>query len=186
MPAVLWKQLETDGHDTCRFKKTATGWSLDGTAVFDHEGHAAALNYTLLCDSDWTSRQAHVKGWVGQTDIDVLIERTDNGHWHINGTNDPNLDDLKDIDLGFTPATNTNAIRRLNLSNGKEAQSTAIWLDTADWTVKMLPQTYRRIDDQNYAYTSPLHDYQATLRVDDFGIVRDYPALWMAIDPKAG
>jgi len=39
------------------------------------------------------------------------------------------VDALRDIDLGFTPATNMNAIKRLQLPIGEHAEFTAVWLD---------------------------------------------------------
>lgn len=94
---------------------------------------------------------------------------------------DAALNGLPDIDLAFTPASNTNAIRRLSLSDGETADSAAVWLDTADWTIKPLPQTYRRMHAGAYHYTSPLHGYSAVLTVEGFGIVTDYPGLWAAV-----
>ena len=78
-----------------------------------------------------------------------------------------------DIDLGFTPASNTNAIRRLNLSRDEAADTIAVWLDTGDWTVKSLRQSYRRGNGDTFDYISPQHDYRATLIVDDV-FVPDY------------
>ena len=87
---------------------------------------------------------------------------------------------LLDVDLGFTPASNTNAIRRLDLRIGASAETTALWLDTDDWTLKPLHQIYTRTGPNRYDYASPQHDYRATLVTDDFGAVLTYPALWQA------
>jgi hypothetical protein len=56
---------------------------------------------------------------------------------------------LLDVDLGFTPASNTNAIRRLDLGIGETTETIAVWLDTADWTVKPLTQSYERLSPPN-------------------------------------
>ncbi len=140
MHIVLWRRLDHDGHDACRFFETADGWTIDGSAVFEHEGRAASLSYRLLCDRGWASRSAHVRGWIGGHRFDLEVERDDDDAWRINGEIAPGLAGLKDLDLGFTPASNTNAIRRLDLSEGAEADSVAVWLDADDWTVKRLPQ----------------------------------------------
>ena len=104
------------------------------------------------------------------------------GRWSVNGGDDNALAGLEDIDLGFTPASNTNAIRRLNLAEGEEAESVAVWLDTEDWNVKPLRQSYCRVGGSAYDYKSPMHDYRATLLVDDFGAVREYPGLWVMLN----
>lgn len=179
---VLWKRQGLEGHDACRFAETREGWTIEGMAVFEHDGGAAALTYSLLCDKQWSSQMATVRGWVGESEIELLIERASNGDWSINGRNDRALTGLEDIDLGFTPASNTNAIRRLSLTEGEEAKLVAVWLDAEDWKVKPLRQSLRRIGGNAYDYESPMHDYRATLLVDDFGAVQDYPGLWVALD----
>ena len=123
---------------------------------------------------------ATVDGWVGAKKIGLSIERKNNA-WFINKSLREDLAGLEDIDLGLTLASNTNAIRRLNLSDECNSRSTAVGLDTEDWTVKPLRQTYNRIGKNAYDYSSPLHDDRATLRVNDFGIVTEYPGLWMMI-----
>jgi hypothetical protein len=184
MHTTFWKRLGLEGHDACRFAETDDGWAIEGTAVFDHNGDAAALTYKLLCDKQWRSRRASVSGWVGANDIELLIEQAGHGGWSVNGRNDDALSGLEDIDLGFTPASNTNAIRRLNLSEGEAAESEAVWLDTDDWSVKPLRQSYRRVGGNAYDYESPMHDYRATLLVDDFGVVQDYPGLWVMLETE--
>ncbi|WP_322864773.1 putative glycolipid-binding domain-containing protein (plasmid) [Aquicoccus sp. G2-2] len=179
MHTILWKRLDQEGHDACRFAKTAGGWTIEGAAVFEHDGNPANLAYRLVCDQQWTSLEASVSGWIGRSNIRINIERADDDGWCVNGKKNKALAGLKDIDVGFTPASNTNAIRRLNLSESDEAKSVAVWLDTADWTIKPLPQTYRRVHGHAYEYTSPQHDYRATLLVDGFGAVTDYPGLWV-------
>ena len=86
---------------------------------------------------------------------------------------------LSDVDLGFTPASNTNAIRRMDLHEGFGADCVAVWFDTEDWTVKRLLQNYHRTGPQTYAYASPRHDYRATLVTDGFAAITDYPGLWV-------
>lgn len=178
MHIVFWKRLDQDGHDACRISETPDGWVIQGAAVFAEGGQAAHLTYRLVCDRSWASVTAAVTGWIGETDVRLQIDRDGDGGWRINGRSDPALAGLKDIDLGFTPASNTNAIRRLNLSMGEAAESVAVWLDTEDWSVKPLRQSYRRTQDKAYDYASPQHGYRATLEVDDFGAVTDYPGLW--------
>ena len=180
MHTVLWKRLDQEGHDACRFVKTVAGCTIEGTAVFEHIGQAVNLAYCLVCDGQWASLQASVVGWIGKTEFRMDIERDDDG-WCINGKKNNALTGLEDIDLGFTPASNTNAIRRLNLSTGDKVETVAVWLDTGDWTVKPLRQSYRRTQNCAFDYASPQHDYRATLVVDDFGAVTEYPELWVML-----
>ena len=179
MHTVLWNSLDREGHDACRISKASSGWHVEGSAVFSHhDNDVASLSYRLECDDAWQSCAALVKGWVGSRNMEVSIARQANGHWLINGLHDASLDGLADIDLGFTPASNTNALRRLNLKEMQAGTSVAVWLDTEDWCVKSLHQEYVRTGRNMYDYASPRHGYRATLEVTDFGIVVEYPGLW--------
>ena len=60
-------------------------------------------------------------------------------------------------------------------------ETTALWLDTGDWTVKPLRQIYHRLTVDRYAYVSPDHEDQTELLIDSFGIVTEYPTLWRAV-----
>lgn len=144
------------------------------------QGERANLSYQLLCDSFWKAERADVRGWINGRDWRLQVERRSDGLWMADGLPLDLGEGLVDIDLGFTPATNTNAIRRLALDVGQKAQTTALWLDTSDWTLKPLPQTYERVSTASFAYASPQHGYYATLQTNAFGIVLDYPGLWRA------
>jgi uncharacterized protein len=181
VPTFLWKRLDQAGHDACRFTRIRDGWTIEGAAVFDHVGRAANLAYRLVCDSQWRSLGSSVNGWIGDRNIQIDITRS-NDSWCINGVQNDALSGLNDIDLGFTPASNTIAIRRLNLLEGDEAKSVAVWLDKEDWFIKPLHQTYRRIQKYEFSYVSPQHDYSATLMVDGFGAVIHYPELWVMLN----
>lgn len=164
--------------DACRFQLGFDGWTISGTAIFLTDGSAAKLTYKVACRSDWSTRTATVCGWLGEKNISISLDRSGAGDWQLNGAPINGVSHLVDVDLGFTPATNTNAIRRLNVQPGQEVETTALWLDTSDWMVKPLRQTYRRKSPNVFAYSSPEHQYFADITTDAFGVVVDYPGLW--------
>ena len=173
MHIVLWHRLDQPGHDACRFRERPEGWMIEGNAVFEQAGRPASLAYRLCCCKDWRTRRASVSGWIGHDALDLTIERHGAQDWRVNGTPAPAMAGLDDIDLGFTPATNTSALRRLDLREGAGATCVALWLDTEDWTVKRLTQSYRRTGPRTFAYASPKHGYRANLETDDFGAVTE-------------
>ena len=85
------------------------------------------------------------------------------------------------MDFALTPATNTLAIRRLNLRSGETARLTALWITSPDLEVKPLEQQYERIDAVTYRYISLISGFEALLTVDDAGIVVDYPGVWRQV-----
>lgn len=73
------------------------------------------------------------------------------GIWTVDGVEIDGVRGLLGIDLGFKPATNTDAIRRLGHAIGEEVETTAVWLDVDEWCFKPLRQVYRRLTDREYA-----------------------------------
>jgi uncharacterized protein len=178
---VLLRRLDADGMDVCFLDSFSDGYAISGTAVFHADGGPTKLDYRVSCDKDWRSRSTKVRGWIGTDVRSWEVVQSSKGSWTVNGQRTALLDGLMDVDLGFTPATNTNVLNRLRLQIGAAVETTAVWLDPDDWSFKPLTQTYRRLSDTAYAYTSPVHDYTAELVVDHAGLIQSYPGLWRAV-----
>ena len=178
----LWQRLDTPGHDACAIAEDGGGHVIDGMAVFRDTDGIARLRYRVDCDAEWLTRRAWIDGWVGARRIDLQIARTEESQWTLNGELVAIVDGLRDVDLGFTPATNVLPIRRLRLDIGEEASAPAAWIDTADWRLKRLEQIYRRTSASTFDYRAPDQRYEGQLSVDDAGVVAHYPGLWEQVD----
>lgn len=176
---IRWTRLDRPGTDVCRMFRDEDGWMLDGRAESRGNPGAYALDYQIRCDAAWKTRRAEVEGQVEMRPFRFLLERAGDGDWCLDGRPGPHLEGGHDIDLGFTPATNTVAIRRLSLSPGSEAPSVAVWLDETDWQAKCLRQGYARLSETGYRYISPDNGFEAFLAVNAAGFVLDYPGLWL-------
>ncbi|HEX6277218.1 MAG TPA: putative glycolipid-binding domain-containing protein [Polyangiaceae bacterium] len=177
---VLWRRLDSPGHDACRLEQAVLGWRLDGAATFRHEGVAALLAYRVACDADWRTLRGAVTGWIDGRAVEWLAEHTNSGAWVLNGEPVSGLDDCIDLDLGFTPATNTCALRRLSLAVGERADVRSAWLDVSTGALERLVQRYERKSEDSYWYEAPRFEYAATLRVTPAGLISAYPGLWEA------
>lgn len=175
---IFWRRLDCPGHDSCCLWKSGNGWQLSGTAIFLFEQKPCLLSYEVNTDSNWKTRIANISGYIGKSIIALTIARTPNNCWSINDKELQNAADCIDLDLGFTPATNLIAIRRLSLVVGARAQAPAAWLDFPDLTLKPLEQYYHRISYDRYAYSAPSVGYADVLEVDDYGAITRYPQLW--------
>lgn len=177
---ILWRRVDAPGHEACRLRRESDGWSLRGCANYRDDSGFGALSYRVEHDENWLTRNAQVTGWAGNHELDLQIVRNSDGTWFCNDNLMDSLKGCTDIDLGFTPATNTTAIRRLNLEIGQEQQANAAWLDTEDWRLKPLAQTYARVSRTSYRYASSDHGYRTELTVSENGLVTVYPRLWVS------
>lgn len=175
-PQILWRRLDLPGHDTCRIWQDGGRRGLDGAAVWADPSGPAHLAYLVTCDEGWITRSVRVQGRVGLQEITLSIHRDDLGNWRAAGEELSEFSGLQDIDLGFTPATNTLPIRRMMQQGQSDAALAAVWLDPADWSLKRLPQTYQRAEG-GWDYTSD--GFAARLATDASGFVTDYPGLWI-------
>jgi hypothetical protein len=176
--ASLWRRLDTPGHDACAIALGPHGCSIEGTAVFLHEGMPARLAYSLLCDTQWKTRSGAVRGFVGDRAIDVRVERSEAGLWRLDGETVSGLEACEHLDFGFTPATNFPHFRALRLRVGNAADLPVAWLDVPPAPLRVLPQRYERRTDTAYWYEAPTIPYAALLELAPSGMMRNYPELW--------
>ena len=180
MPAAsfLWRRLDAPGHDACRFEPLATGFRLAGMAAFLEAGRVCQLRYEVLADASFQTVNARVEGRVGPREVALAIRASRAGLWRVNGVEQPQLAGCIDLDLGFSPATNLLPIRRLRLQVGQAAEADAAYLEVPSLRMLRLPQRYRRTAALEYAYESPAHGYQATLKVTRIGAIAQYPGVF--------
>ena len=174
----FWRRLDQPGHDICRLFQITDGWRLAGAAIFLDAGRTHDFRYEVNVDQRWDTRSATVAGHSGGKPIELKFHPVDGKLWQ-SGTNQvPMTKECIDIDLGFSPATNIVAIRRLGLRVGQEAESPAAWLNYKTMRLTTLPQTYRRIDKARFQYQAPTVNYRGILRVSAIGAVISYPRLF--------
>jgi hypothetical protein len=176
---ILWRRVDTPGHEVSRLMADGDGSVLAGSAVFSHEWQPCRLDYRVVLDADFRTRSATVRGWLGENDVDVTIE-AHAGRWTLNGAECPQVEGCIDVDLNFSPSTNLLPIRRLGLAVGEEAEVRAAWLRFPEFVVEPLPQVYRRTGDRAYHYESGGGEFVRELEVDAAGFVARYAGLFEA------
>jgi uncharacterized protein len=173
--ALLW-QASDGGSELCVLERADRGWRLRGTVLTHEAEQPIELRYRVMVDSGWAT-----------TDVEVLVSLAGGeprevaelgGLW--SGTErPPEYRDCVDVDLSFTPATNTLPIRRLALDVGEAAEIHVAWLVWPELRVQRARQRYARVAKDRYRYTQD--DFEADLVVDDQGLVLEYEGLWRAV-----
>lgn len=176
--SILWQRIDTAGHDACCIQQTAGGWCIEGMAVFQSNKKPARFVYQVICDDAWQTQRALIHGAVGDEELQADIVRSARGRWKLNGVPQPQLDGCDDLDIAFTPATNTIPIRKLSLRTADTAIVRAAWLNIEDNEFSVLEQSYTKVSRSEYAYHAPRFNFRAKLTVNASGIVTNYPKLW--------
>jgi hypothetical protein len=181
---AIWRRLDFPGHDAALLGRTRDGWLLDGTAVFMHREGPACIHYSVAVDSLWVSRRGTVRGFIAGETFSHVINRASDG-WYLDGTLVKGLEHLRDIDYGFTPATNMLQLRRVALAPGQTISLPVVWFDGEATTLVELPQRYECLSETTYQYSAPTVGYQGHLELASRnGFVKSYPRLW-AIEVSA-
>lgn len=185
---MRWRRLDVPGREEARVDRTATGWRLTGELNVQEAGVASRFRYTIDCDSEWRTRSAVVEGDVGGVPIRFALAADGAGRWTRDGTLVPELAGALDVDLGFTPATNTLPLRRLALAIGESAPVRSAWLRFPELRLEPLEQTYTREAEQSFRYRALVdgEPFIARLDTDAFGRVLRYEGLWEAEVAAAG
>ncbi|HUF67450.1 MAG TPA: putative glycolipid-binding domain-containing protein [Longimicrobiales bacterium] len=178
MRRILWHFPRLPSMERCNLIEDAAANRLEGTVLTLLEAQPALIQYSVTCDSDWSTRDCTVRIEAGDSAADVELSRNSQGLWFRAGEPAPEFDGCMDVDLGFSPCTNTLPIRRLGLKIGAAARIAAVWLRFPRLDLLRSDQIYTRLDTNLYRYQSGDGAFTAELVVDDHGIVTQYADLW--------
>ena len=176
--SILWRRTDRPGHEAARIAEGPAGWSLAGTAVFAHEGAPCRLDYHVACDPAWRTVSTRVGGWVGNESVEVEIAVDASGRWTVNGSERREVEGCVDVDLNFSPSTNTLPIRRLGLLDAEPGVAHRIsvaWVLLPSLEVVQADQIYTKQAEGVVRFAN--ETFSADLVVDDDGFVADYPDL---------
>jgi len=175
----LWQSDRLHSSEHLTYRSSPSGHRFDGTAVLLRHGQPTTIVWSIEIDPTWRCSNAHVTV-SGASDEDLRIAVDHDQHWTMNGQHLVELDACIDLDLGWTPATNTLPIRRLELNVGNTTSIEAAWLRYPDLDLVRSTQTYQRLDHTRWRYSSG--NFSADLDVTPDGIVTTYGDIWRAIE----
>ena len=178
---LLWRRTDEHALEVCRLLRSPDAYVLEGRVLTMANGHPAEVHYTVHVGPEWITRAGHVSVVQGAGERQVIVERDEAGRWRVDGEPRPEFDGIPDIDLEFTPATNTLPIRRLALPVGESRPSDAVWVRFPGLTCERLQQRYTRLDDRRYLYETADGAFSAELAVDEHGVVERYGDIWRRV-----
>jgi uncharacterized protein len=170
---VVWRRSsDLQTIEWCTLTEGPSENLLEGLIVGASIDLPLRIEYRIVCHSRWQTSIVDVRQQYGREETLLVLVRDSTGAWVRNGQPMPTLGGCTDVDLGFSPSTNTLPIRRLALAAGQSETIKAAWVLFPDLEVQASAQTYTRISDQNYRFASG--DFAAELGVDAAGLVTDY------------
>jgi hypothetical protein len=177
----VWESDLLDSREEFALSSFNGGYELTGKSLIVHDGIRVEISYRVETASDWATRSATVEIPALAIRHELTVPKP--GNWLVDGERRPDLHGCVDIDLGWTPATNTLPIRRLQLENRDTARIRAAWLKWSELQFIAADQTYTRTGAETWQYASG--NFSAELLVDDQGVVLRYgdPPIWREEKP---
>ncbi|NMO20447.1 putative glycolipid-binding domain-containing protein [Pyxidicoccus fallax] len=176
--ALVWRRMDPPGTEYFELRESADGWELAGSVVLADEGVPCAADYTIHCDARWATREARIRLRREGVEQSLSLRVDAQRRWWRGDEEVPQFRGCTDIDLAFTPSTNTLPIRRLALDVGKGSDVTAAWVRMPDLSLVTLPQRYTRLTQSRYRYESNGGSFVAEVETDELGLVLTYPPGW--------
>ena len=190
---LLWQRNDSPGSEWCAFAREPDGWRLRGIVLAEVATAPVLVHYVVALATDWSTRAVEIAMRTGAATESRRLNLTvsPDHHWQIEREPDPDpalpvdvpavLHGLIDIDLGFSPVTNTLPIRRLEPAIGEAVAVTAAWVRFPELTIEPLPQRYMRLAERRYRYESAGGAFVVEIEVDDLGLVTTYEGGWRRV-----
>ena len=175
---ILWQGMIAPSMERFVAARTESGFQLSGLILQAHQDAPYVGRYSIEVDEAWRTRAVQVElENDGRHQIDLVTDGA--GHWSRDGEPLPALESCLDVDLEWSPSTNTLPIRRLGLKVGETKVVAAAWVRLPSLKVQRIDQSYERIDERRYRYRSGR--FTADLAVDEDGMILQYGVSWKAV-----
>ena len=190
---VLWQRIVSPGSEWCALAREPDGWRLHGIVLAEEAAEPVVVHYAVALGADWSTRAVEIVMRLGATaeprTLKLSVGAEQRWQTERKPMPDPaaSPDDLEalhgliDVDLGFSPVTNTLPIRRLDPAIGEAVAVTAAWVRFPELTIEPLPQRYIRLAERRYRYESAGGAFVTEIEVDDLGLVTTYEGGWRRI-----
>ena len=175
---ILWQGLITPSMERFIVGSSDVGFEFSGLILQAHEESPYVVRYAIEVDAGWRTRKVEVEiEDGGQRRLSLTVDGA--GNWSHEGHRLEQVAGCIDVDLEWSPSTNTLPIRRLGLAPGKSKTVTAAWVRFPSLDVERLEQSYECLAERRYHYRSGR--FTADLAVDVDGMVLQYGVNWKAV-----
>jgi uncharacterized protein len=178
----MWRRVLDDlSLELARFTRTGSGPEITGSVLIAEDGAPLRVEYRIACDEKWCTRTVEVETvWQGAR-RSVRLDCGSAGRWRRDGDDTPELAGCVDVDLEVTPATNALPVNRLRLPVGGRSEILAAWVRFPSLRVIPARQSYERLAESRYRYTSLDSGFTAVVDVDTDGLPTEYEGIWRRI-----
>lgn len=179
---ICWQRLDERGMEWCRVSRSATGGRrIDGLTLVALDGVPWRVEYEIELDDGASTQRVSVRASNGRESGSraLVLDANGRGEWRNNGEVIIAAEDCLDVDLGFSPVTNSLPVWRLGMGVGERRDIRVAWVLFPSLEVVLGEQSYERAEERLWRYRSK--GFAADLIVGDDGLVEEYRGYWHAV-----
>jgi uncharacterized protein len=200
MRSVLWRGVEEWLAEAASIDLQADGLSARGVQLGAHPV-PYRVDYRLDASRGFVTRELELtsvgEGWRRR----LLLRHDGSGGWSAVHEDDggppggawdgelPDLSEALDIDIGFSPLTNSMPILRHGLHREGSREFVMAWVSVPDLRVTASKQRYEHVHADAAGATVRFleveDEFTADLELDEDGLLISYPRLAKRVDPDA-
>jgi len=179
---IIWKGLYYQSLEYCNIKVGNEQLEIASTILGIHEGKEYKIDYVTTLKPNWEMVGCRIESRLGES-VNIQTLRYDGeGNWTNNGKPMNECKGCIDIDISLTPFTNSLPINRLQLQVNEVQYIKVLYIDILGRTIRSVVQQYTKISDHKYQYENVPNDFEAVITVDEWGIVTEYPGLFVRLN----
>jgi uncharacterized protein len=178
---IVWKGLSYQMMEYCNVETTDTDIRIDGTIVGYGEDTPFSVSYDIIADKLWQVSSLEMAVEKSGECSWISLQRDPDGRWTQSGHIREEWAQCIDIDISLTPFTNTLPINRLELEPQQRKEIDVLYINIFEDEIKPLKQWYTKLGDELYRFEGVAKDFKVEIKVDEEGLVIDYPELFSRI-----
>lgn len=178
---ITWEGIEYHSIEHCGLSIADTGISIKSSVNGNYKDFIYQLDYQVNTNRFWEILFFEIRAQVNDRTTVLSFSSDGKGNWFANALPVGDFTGCTDIDISLTPFTNSLPINRLKLLTGQQQKIRVIYIDVLAGQVKPVEQRYEKLSSTQYKYENIPNDFEATISIDESGLVIAYPALFKQI-----
>lgn len=175
---VIWENKEIFGCEHLKLGVYGQQIEASGNVIYIDEA-PYHVDYLVYLDEKWITKKLNISV-LGEKNLEIYSNGND--RWFT--SDDTELAQLKgaiDIDIACTPFSNTLPINRYQWFQGQEREFEMVYVNIPSLRVEKVSQKYKLLKDHGQVRIFHYHcrDYQTQIKVDEKGLVIEYPGVFL-------
>ncbi len=176
---LLWTGREYYSLENCLVNHSEKGALITSTIVGYYNNTIYKVDYLIETNRNWETIRFEIESRHNNQLQSIKYEGDGKGNWRNEQGPADQFTGCIDVDIPLTPFTNTLPINRLGLARNEQRAIRVLYVDLLEGQLRPAQQQYTRLGDTAWHYENVPNDFEATIEVDEWGFVIDYPSLFV-------